>query len=365
LYHRGARAISFQPLRDVKSLKIETLEEFKASLTSLDYGDTVVLVGGAKEGWVFRYREVFRSLRDSRAMITALAFGAVPAPQRMQRTGVRARRLLSRVQLVIRRPEALNEWIFRAWDRAIAKRILPKPSTLMDVSLDAIYAGVDETEISPLLRSERTRVLMIHELDYELAQQADRSTHREDESQIVFLDFGGQDNQLLRIKPRAPMKRQVEVVAGALTAIESATGLPVVVAVHPRSGKSRFEPFFQRKALVHGQTPKLTSSSRGVISAFGSTAISYAVFYRKPLVMLDLPELGESHRAMCQTYEEMLGALVVDATRPITEWNWPEVDEDKYRAYSERYLKRSNSIRGRFWGIVASDIGRNAKLIQT
>ena len=361
LYHRGARAIPFEPLRDGASRKVETLKEFNDALLQLHHGDTVVLVGGIAEGLVFRHRKVLRSLRDSRAMMTAIAFGAVPLPQNLHKRSGLAQRFVRKIKAIVQRPEVLAEWFFRVWERAIISGLFPKPRSLKSLFLDALYVGVDETEASPLLRSEQTRVLIIHELDYEIAQRTD-TPNDTDDSHIVFLGFGGQDAQILRIKQRVSSERKVEVVDSVLTEIADLSGLPAVVAAHPRSRPGRFEPYFHGKTLIYGQTPRLISSSRGVICANDSTAISYAVFYRKPLVMLHLAELGEPHRTLCQAYEEMLGALVLDTSHPIVEFNWPEVNEIKYEDYSQRYLKRPDSIRGQFWKIVAADITSNRRL---
>lgn len=358
LYHRGARAIPFESLREATSRKVATLKEFNDAVQSLDHGDTVVLVGGVAEGLVSRHRRVLRSLRGSRAMISALAFGAVPMSDQLRVRGGLALKLMRRIQAVVQRPEVLAEWFFRAWERAIISGLLPRPTALKKLFLDVIYVGVDETEVSPLLRSAQTRVLLIHELDYELASQMDNCRNADD-SHFVFLGFGGQDAQILRIKQRVPMERRAEVVNGVLTEIEEFTGLRAVIAAHPRSRPGRFESCFQEKNLIYGQTPELISRSRGVVSANDSTAISYAVLYRKPLVMLYLPELGEAHKATCHAYEEMLGARVIDTSLQMSEFSWPAVSEIKYQNYSERYLKRPDSIHGRFWTIVASDIRRN------
>jgi len=139
--------------------------------------------------------------------------------------------------------------------------------------------------------------------------------------------------------------------------LEPATGVKVEVAGHYKASFPAIAPCFGNRSVYYGKTRDMVRQSDFVIT-IASTAISYAVLFKKPVIFIYSNQLKGGYEAMRQIngMAEMLG------TKPINIDNFPEdfhpylnVDEAKYASY-EREVLTSDPLGGPNYQIILEDI---------
>lgn len=144
--------------------------------------------------------------------------------------------------------------------------------------------------------------------------------------------------------------------------IEAAYGTSVVVAAHPRSRYDIRPHLWSGRRVVHGRTAELVRDSALVI-CHQSTAISFAVLWRKPLLFLTTREIAVSGtmHARIGLISSMLNAVMVnvDARNGVPPWDiLSSVDEAAYTAYVREYIKRDGAPAGSLWEIFSLYVER-------
>ena len=139
--------------------------------------------------------------------------------------------------------------------------------------------------------------------------------------------------------------------------LESATGGEVEVAGHYKAAFPAIAPCFGNRSVYYGKTREMVRQSEFVIT-IASTAISYAVLFKKPVIFIYSNQLKGGYGVMrdINGLAEMLG------TKPINIDDFPEdiypylkVDEAKYAAY-EREVLTSDPLGRPNYQIVLEDI---------
>jgi hypothetical protein len=139
--------------------------------------------------------------------------------------------------------------------------------------------------------------------------------------------------------------------------LEPATGVRVKVAGHYKSAFPAIAPCFGNRSVYYGKTREMVRQSEFVIT-LTSTAISYAVLFKKPVIFIYSNQLKGNSDPMdtVNGLAEMLG------TKPINIDDFPEdihpylkVDEAKYAAY-EREVLTSDPLGRPNYQIILEDI---------
>jgi len=139
--------------------------------------------------------------------------------------------------------------------------------------------------------------------------------------------------------------------------LESATGVKVEVAGHYKAAFPAIAPCFGNRSVYYGKTREMVRQGEFAIN-IASTAISYAVLFKKPVIFLYSNQLKDSFEIMRNVngMAEMLG------TKPVNVDDIPEdinpylqVDEAKYAAY-EREVLTSDPLGRPNYQIILEDI---------
>ena len=139
--------------------------------------------------------------------------------------------------------------------------------------------------------------------------------------------------------------------------LEPATGVKVEVAGHYKAAFPAIAPCFGNRSVYYGKTREMVRQSKFVIT-IASTAISYAVLFKKPVIFIYSNQLKGHSEPMDDVYgmAEMLGTV------PINIDDLPEdispylmVNEAKYAAY-EREVLTSEPLGRPNFQIVLEDI---------
>lgn len=141
------------------------------------------------------------------------------------------------------------------------------------------------------------------------------------------------------------------------TELEGRHGLRVVIAAHPRA--SYREPWFGPREVHFGQTCELVRQAPLVI-AHMSTALSYAVLYRKPVLFATQDRLAAHYPTgpAIERMAEVLGGRPLNLDRLPAQWELPVVDEAAYARYREQYIKRPGTPDLPLWAIFADYLVR-------
>jgi len=131
-----------------------------------------------------------------------------------------------------------------------------------------------------------------------------------------------------------------------LTLVEKKYDCSVVISAHPKSNHQRNPEYFGFRKVAKNQSHDLVKSSSLVITR-GSTSISYAVLYRKPIVLIYSNQMLRDRSAMknTMTMASELDSLCVNIDDPDVMSQLSvsvKINEDKYQAYIYKYLTSSS-----------------------
>ena len=140
--------------------------------------------------------------------------------------------------------------------------------------------------------------------------------------------------------------------------LETSLKTQVIVAAHPRSEYENLPDYFEGRLLIKGETARLVRESAFVI-AHMSTAINFAVLYKKPIVFITNDELENltTGKNLTGLYIRAIAAelgkkpINIDHYQSI-DWNKElSVNEQKYQQYKNLYIKREGTPVKPVWEI--------------
>ena len=139
--------------------------------------------------------------------------------------------------------------------------------------------------------------------------------------------------------------------------LEKKTGVSVDVAGHYKSTHISPAPIFGYRNVIYGETLMLVKKSDYVITR-SSSAISFAVLYRKPVLFIYSDQLIQDNEAMrhISGMAEMLGTKPINIDHFSDDIrNYLKVNEKKYREYENNILT-SNPLGRQNYQIILEDI---------
>jgi hypothetical protein len=174
---------------------------------------------------------------------------------------------------------------------------------------------------------------------------------------ILFIDdclLKATDWMLLGISPPVTEELYYPALTTFFAKIEAIYDMPVKIAGHPNSLTDRnFQFNMGGRSIIFGDTAALALQS-SLVLVHGSTAISFAVLARKPIVSLTSQELDqENYGQHVRTVSSELGSPLVFIDLPVKQINNLEklkVDEKKYSLYEANYLYNDLCTEGEPWG---------------
>ncbi len=232
---------------------------------------------------------------------------------------------------------------------------------------EKIFCGSSD-RVEPFIRRHRLPpgvIVPIHSLDHDhYVRYTKRLEGAKPVAQptCVFLDEAlthHPDFALLGLRHLDPAQYFADMCR-LFEVIERTTGFKVIIAAHPSSRYDEMPEVFGGRPIIKNATLDLVAHSSLVVAHY-STAISFAVLCRKPLVltitsgMLERPEsrmveliaevLGQPP---IRTADTELAALVSAAMRG---------DPARYDRYLYKYIKSSKVGDLSVWDVVARELG--------
>ena len=129
--------------------------------------------------------------------------------------------------------------------------------------------------------------------------------------------------------------------------LEAKTGVKIEIAGHYKSSHPAIAPCFGNRSVYYGKTRELVLNSEFVITR-ESTAISYAVMFRKPILFIYSNQLKKNRLVMRQIrrLSTMLATEPINIDEPpIDIGRLLKIDEGRYRNYEKVCLTSFSSQR--------------------
>lgn len=181
----------------------------------------------------------------------------------------------------------------------------------------------------------------------------------------VFLDedmIYHSDYDYLGIKPPTTEQTYYASMNGFFQKLERNIGMPVVVAAHPRSRSDLSSQLWNGRTTIYAKTAQLVRDATLVL-CHQSTAVSFAVMWRKPLLFLTTNELIPSFLGpRIALGSTLLGAPLINIDGNSNQLpdikSLFEVDEVAYAKYTDEYIKRSGTPNLPVWQIFSEYVQR-------
>lgn len=208
---------------------------------------------------------------------------------------------------------------------------------------------------------EDTKKIWAHTLDYDIFLETDKELKKViNEPYCLFLDnYIPHHPDIKRAGLEKNFKRMADSYYQKLNSffdyIEKLYSLKVVIAAHPRAEYDKIGDVWNGRDIYYNQTIGLVKYSEFCMM-HASTSINFPILYQKPLIFLTLDELDSIYGGIIDGFAKSVGAkkLFVEKHLDKKELNkYLELDLQKYKKYSELYIKTANTIKKNSWQIFA------------
>jgi hypothetical protein len=218
------------------------------------------------------------------------------------------------------------------------------------------YLVVGGTLSNPTVR-ENSVLIKAHNLDYDSILTDQIPEDEIDNGGIVFLDGDEayhSDYVHLGIDPYVTAENYYPFMDVGLSRIAESLGYDVKVAAHPRSDYDK-KSIKYSLPILKDQTFELIKKA-GVVVSHASTALQWAVYMRKPIILVTTDEIDKCVlKQFIEAFAFALGKDVVNINKIPKKYDWKSqlfVDETKYQNYIETYVKQPGSPEKPVWEIV-------------
>lgn len=336
---RGGAGLDLPSLR-----RIASLDEFKAELET--GGFALDFVGPFSPQAIL----MFNALRQRGIRLIVLDSGAFPVPEVTLGRRSLARKLL----------DTLRQGGLRAHLLARINRLLL--CLLPDQRPDIALVSGESWRVDPRFAGARRQVAA-HSFDYERFRAARERPLPEDIRQLpacaVYLDediAGHEDNVEMGLAAPTSEACFYPALNRFFDHFERATGLAVIIAGYP-SRKQDTRKRFGSRSVFFGVSAELISTSR-LVFAHASTAISFAVLWRRPLVFLTSSDIAASwYGPWIESPRALLRAPLIDLDAEVALPDCEHLDEAAYVAYERAYIKPVDSPDASLWDIMVCATG--------
>jgi hypothetical protein len=222
------------------------------------------------------------------------------------------------------------------------------------------FAGGEHSTYCKYPVGPKTETLWLHTLDYDIYLQEINYSVLSNKDTCVFLDEYipfHPDYIHMQVSPPATPEEYYPILCRFFDCLEDNHGIHINIAAHPRSIYEELPDYFGGRSVIIGKTVQMIRES-GFVVAHSSTALNFAVLFRKPVVFittnqLQQSSLGEFKKLMASWF----GKLPINIDNPVAiDWDKElTVDEKAYSKYKNCY-KKNGSEDIPFWKAVSKRI---------
>ena len=258
-----------------------------------------------------------------------------------------------------------GNWIPRIYHK-LKRELLAKYKTTEhkpDYVILSAQSGLEDKKIQGA-----RHYILAHSFDYDEYLRIKETKPVEGERYAVFLDSDfiyHQEYMITGEKRVVTEARYYPSINKFFDQFERVTGLKVIIAAHPRSRYDLRPKLYSQRIPLLGQTADLVRNSQLVMTV-QSTAISYAILWKKPIIFLNTDEYEVSdHSIFLYEFASKTQSKILN----IDSFSEDELDlevlmmlnDNAYADYKERYIKFSNSPDLPIWVIFSQYIREAVK----
>jgi len=223
----------------------------------------------------------------------------------------------------------------------------------------AVLAGTKSTDQFYYPIDNNTKLLWIHQFDYDIYLQQLQEEDIYHGKHAVFLDeyyIFNSDLKYLGIDQPFSAEEYYPKLCKFFDFLEKKFGLAVIIAAHPRSNYDTADDYFCGRPIIRGNTARLVRSSKVVI-AQDSTSINFAVLYQKPIIFITTDVIAKRSPKtvfFAGSIDSFASAfrkkpVNIDDLSNINWENEMKIDYAVYQNYKNLYIKKDGTPELPFW----------------
>jgi len=209
-------------------------------------------------------------------------------------------------------------------------------------------------------------IIEAHSLDYDiyLASKCLPYTGRK---YAVFLDSGmveHPDFSIHNTRPACTHDNYYPSINSFFQNIEDELSIPVVIALHPKTDINKGSLVFLGRDVKINETHELIRDCSMVI-AHDSTAISFAVLWEKPLLIVTTDEIEKNHYMSMEATSKALGIKRINIDHLVGDYDWNALSKEpmkKYSDYKRIYIKAKGTPEKNSWEIFIDEVDQYISL---
>jgi len=288
---------------------------------------------------------LFHHLKKKQIKLVVIDSGAYPLPSEVKISVFSKSKLAYALK---------SNYLHRVFG-AICQKILIK--ILTDQTPDfALVAGTSWRDY-PRFRMAK-KIIPAHSFDYERYLYLKNSPPLRGFDYAVYLDENITDHEdNVELGYSTPVSSKIFTTSfnRFLEAFEAVSGMQVLVAGYPTGRREGRLDMFGGREIIYGQTAELVREAK-VVFAHASTAISFAILWRRPVIFLTSCEMIRSWyqpwiAGPCNILNSTL--VNIDSDQPDQDnlERWRTIDDAAYLKYKETYIKTAGSPEASNWDI--------------
>ena len=199
----------------------------------------------------------------------------------------------------------------------------------------------------------KKKIVKAHSFDYEKFLKYKNLNLNDDHNDrySVFIDEGASDHpdfETQSIKPYANKNFYHKELNNFFDLYESLNNHKIIIAGHPRLNYNN-KGIFGGRTLVEGNTLELISQCENVLTHM-STAINFAVLFKKPIINLDSDNYSFVLKGNIYSFSKELDSLVVNISKNTKfKPNKIKINLEKYLAYEHRFIHYNDNTEISLW----------------
>lgn len=189
-------------------------------------------------------------------------------------------------------------------------------------------------------------IIETHCLDYDLALKYKHSKNIINVKYVVFLDqylLNHPDFLRFNMELRINEHQYYKELDDFFKKIEEKFHYKVVIAAHPRADIKNYKKLFNERDIVYGKSALLVKHSEFVLTHY-STAINFAVIYKKPIIFLtnnDLQKININY--YIRGFSTLLKQHYINISTSLEVPLNIQINDNKYIDYKKKYIKNNDN----------------------
>jgi len=190
------------------------------------------------------------------------------------------------------------------------------------------------------------KIIETHCLDYDLVLASENFKNTMKTKYVVFIDqYILNHSDFLRTNNKINIEADLyyKELNILFNEIEKHKKYKVIIAAHPRAEITEYKKLFNGREIVHGNSIQLVRYCEFAMTHY-STAINFAIIYKKPILFLSNNELSMANLDIyIKGFSNILNQTYINLSSSYNIQNiLIKIDEDRYKEYEIKYIKKNN-----------------------